>query len=109
MDANIANIKKLDEIWTADNKKLGLVKDLYHRPEEEVDPAVEYYASYLEVENFEYGSDYYVPTDFIDERDEATGAVKLKVSFAKVMDRTWFRMPDFIARGRAQKTELQRK
>jgi hypothetical protein len=102
-----ANIKKLDEVWTSDDKKLGVVQALFHRPEEEVDPAVKYYASYVEVENFMYGSDYFVPTDFIAGRDEGTDVIRLEVSFKEVMERTWFRMPDFIARGRARKEKLQ--
>ncbi len=61
------DIKKLDEVWTADAKKLGLAQQLFHR-QDEVNPDLQLYASYLEVENFEYGEVFYVPTDFVADR-----------------------------------------
>jgi hypothetical protein len=99
------SIKKLEEIWTAEGKKLGLAKYLYHR-QNEINPKLQLYARYLEVENFEYGDDYYVPTDFIEGRDPESGKISLSVSFDEVMKRTWFRMPDFIAHGDSRREEL---
>lgn len=47
-------IKKLDEVWTADSQKLGLAQYLFHRTKE-IDPDLQYYASYLEVEDYQFG------------------------------------------------------
>ncbi|NIT55781.1 MAG: hypothetical protein GWN00_05955, partial [Aliifodinibius sp.] len=65
-------ISKLEEVWTADDKKLGVANAIYHRLEG-INPELKYYASYLHVQNFDYGDDYYIPTDFIEGRDEETG------------------------------------
>ena len=62
-------IKKLDTVWTSDQKKLGLVQNLFHR-EDEVDPDLLLYATYLEVSNYDYGEIYYVPTEYISEQDQ---------------------------------------
>lgn len=101
-------IKKLDEVWTKDEKKLGLAQELYHRLDG-INPDLLYYASYLEVESFEYGITYFVPTDFIAPRDAEGERVMLTVSLEKVMKRTWFVMPDFIVRGEARKEALEEK
>ena len=90
------DIKKLDEVWTADEKKLGLAQQLFHR-QDEVNPDLQLYASYLEVENFEYGEGFYIPTDFITGRDPELGRLLLSVTIDQVMNHTWFRMPDFVA------------
>ncbi|MDX1614340.1 MAG: hypothetical protein R3300_08525 [Candidatus Promineifilaceae bacterium] len=98
-------IRKLDEVWTADDKKLGLAQKLYHR-EGQSDPKLKLYGSYLEVESFDYGDDYYVPTDFIEGRDAEAGRVYLSVKLQKVLENTWSRLPDFIARGNRQEEAL---
>jgi hypothetical protein len=90
------DIKKLDEVWTVDEKKLGLAQQLFHR-QDEINPEQKLYASYLEVENFEYGEGFYVPTDFISGRDPISGHILLSVTTDQVMNQTWFRMPDFVA------------
>lgn len=101
------NFRKLDEVWTADSKKLGSAYRLFHR-EEEINPALQYYASYLEVESYEYGETYYVPTDFIAGRDES-GKVTLTVTLGEVLRRTWLRMPDFVAQGQDRREALPEK
>ena len=90
--------KKLDKVWTSDDKLLGLGQRLFHR-EEGVDPDLLLYKSYLEVENYELGATYFVPTDFIDEPNNEDGDLRLSTSFREVLERTWARMPAFIARG----------
>ena len=65
-----------------------------------------YYASYLEVESFEYGATYFVPTDFIAPREPESGRVTLTVTLQEVMEHTWFVMPDFILHGEARKETL---
>ncbi len=90
------HIKRLEEVWTVDQKKLGLAQRLFHR-QDEVNPDLQLFASYLEVENFEYGEGFYIPTDFISGQDPESGHLLLAVTRDQVMNRTWFRMPDFIA------------
>jgi hypothetical protein len=90
------NIKKLDEVWTVDEKKLGLAQKLFHR-QDGVNPNLQLYASYLKVENFEYGESFYIPTDYISGRDPVSGHLRLSVTNDQVMNHTWFRMPDFVA------------
>ena len=100
------NIKKFEETWTADGKKLGLTQSLFHR-ENEIKPTLQLYASYVEIADFEYGEVFFVPTDFITARDvDDEGGLKLTVKYDEVMNRTWFRMPDFIAFGQSRKEEL---
>ena len=91
-------INKLEEVWTADDKKLGVANAIYHRTEG-VNPELRYYADYLHVQNFEFGDDYYIPTDFIAGRDDMTGHLKLQDTFQKVLNNTWTRMPEFILHG----------
>lgn len=90
------DIKKLEEVWTAEDKKLGLAQQLFLR-QGEVNPELQLYAAYLEVENFDYGEGFYIPTDFISGRDQETGHLILSVTIDQVMNNTWFRMPDFVA------------
>jgi hypothetical protein len=99
------SIKKLEEVWTADNQKLGLAQNLYHR-KEDINPDLQLYASYLEVGDYDLGLDFFIPTDFIQGRDKESGKTMLSTSKQQVMKRTWFRMPDFIAQGKAQKESL---
>ena len=99
------SINKFEEIWTADDKKLGLAQYIFHR-QDEINPDLQLYASYLEVENFEYGEAFFVPLDFISDRDPDSGKISLTVSYDEAMKRTWFRMPDFVIHGESPKEEL---
>jgi hypothetical protein len=101
-----ANIKKLEETWTADGKKLGLTQSLFHR-EKDIKPDLQLYATYLEIEDYEFGEVFFVPTDYIAPREaDDDGGLRLIVKYDEVMKRTWFRMPDFIAFGQSRKEEL---
>jgi hypothetical protein len=99
------DIHKLDAVWTSDEKRLGLAQHLFHR-EHDINPDLQLYASYLEVGNYDYGEVYYVPTDFIAGQESHTGNIKLSVSFDHALKRTWFRMPEFVARGEARQQQL---
>lgn len=106
--AMIVTIHNMDEVWTSDNLKLGVAHSLYYRPEEQVRPADQLYAAYLGVMNFELGDDYYVPTDFLQrvdaEQDQAR--LELTVPMKAVMDRTWSRAPEFVAKGLGRRVPL---
>ena len=82
-------VKKLDVVWTSDGQKLGLGQRIFHRSHG-VDPANLLYESYLEVENFELGSTYFVPTDFIDDSEVEPGSLQLSKTFDEVQERTWY-------------------
>ena len=94
-------INKLDEVWTADKVRLGLADKVYRR-EEDVDPRLELYESYLEVENFDLGYTYYVPFEFIKPSTEGQEAIQLTVDFKEVLEKTWSRIPHFVARAAAK-------
>ncbi len=96
-------INKLDEVWTADHIRLGLAERIFHR-EEGVNPDLELYGSYLEIENFDLGYNIYVPLDFI--HDHETMGVGITVTFEDVQRNTWSRTPNFIAHGEARTEEL---
>ncbi len=98
-------ISKLEEVWTADDKKLGVANAIYHRLEG-INPELKYYASYLHVQNFDYGDDYYIPTDFIEGRDEETGRLSLNRKFQEVLENTWTRMPEFVLQGNGRIEKL---
>lgn len=98
-------IKRNDEVWTADEKQLGIAKAVFHRTDE-VNPALRLYASYLEVEDFNFGENFYVPTDFIDEGPAGAGRIEIKKKRDEAMQLLWFRMPDFVAKGNYRKEAL---
>lgn len=98
-------ISKLEEVWTADDKKLGVANAIYHRLEG-INPELKYYASYLHVQNFDYGDDYYIPTDFIEGREEETGRLSLNRKFQEVLENTWTRMPEFVLQGNGRIEKL---
>jgi hypothetical protein len=98
-------IKMLEEVWTADDKKLGVANAIYHRLEG-VNPKLRYYADYLHVQNFDYGDDYYIPSDFIKGRDEKTGLIVIEKTFQQVLQNTWTRMPEFILHGNGRIEKL---
>lgn len=98
-------VKKLDEVWTADGKKLGLAQQLFHRLDE-INPDLQLYASYLEVENYDYGEVFYIPTDFIDESPGESNRLTLTLTRDKILQRTWFRMPNFVASNQARRELL---
>ena len=99
------NINKLDEVWTADEKKLGLAQNIFHRLED-INPDLQLYATYLVVENYEFGEVFYVPTDFISEPQEESQRLILSLTRDQILNRTWFRMPNFVASDQARKESL---
>jgi hypothetical protein len=100
-------IKMLDEVWTSDDRPLGFAQRLYHR-RGQIDPDLLLFASYLLVANYQFGDDYYVPTDFIAGRDPASGRVALSVTAAEALRRAWSRQPDFVAFNDALEEPLPR-
>ena len=99
------DIQKLDQVYTKDNQHLGAAHRLYHRINE-VRPEWQYYATYLQVDSFALGDNFFVPTEFVAGRDSQTGHIMLTVTERKVENKTWTRRPDFISRGEARQEEL---
>lgn len=98
-------INKRDQVFTEDNRLLGAANRLYHRTAE-VRPGWKHYETYLLVESFTQGNSFYVPTDFIGERDPQSGHIRLMVTGRTVENKTWTRRPDFILHGEARQEEL---
>ncbi|MFN2189144.1 MAG: hypothetical protein ACK2T3_10295 [Candidatus Promineifilaceae bacterium] len=98
-------MKKLQTIWTSDDRKLGLAQRLFHRIEG-VEPKVLLYGTYLQVENFELGSTYFIPTDFLIEEASEEGKLRVSKTFQEIQQLTWFRMPTFIASGKGREEPL---
>jgi len=98
-------IRKLDQVYTQDNRHLGVAQRLYHRITD-IRPEWEYYATYMLVNSFAFGDDFYVPTDFVAGRDPQTGHIMLTVTGRNVETNSWTRQPDFVLRGEARQEEL---
>lgn len=99
------NINYHDEVWSKDEKKLGVANLIYHRPEG-VDPHLKYYDSYLHVEDYDLGLVYFIPTDFIAEIDDDQRVILSKTR-KEVLHNTWDRKPGFVAGGHADVVSLE--
>jgi len=97
--------KKYDKVVTADDVGLGELMRIHHR-QEDINPELQLYASYLEVWSINFGGHIYVPTEFIDEYDEAASTISLTETKHIVQQETWDRMPSFIAGRKSQRQEL---
>ncbi|MFQ5434217.1 MAG: hypothetical protein ACE5FD_05005 [Anaerolineae bacterium] len=53
--------------------------------------------------SFEIGDDDYILTDFI---AQTNGKVTLSVTMQAVLEKTWTRVPNFIAAGKGEKEDL---
>ncbi len=99
-------IKFHDPVTTSDGHKLGLAQRIYIKPEDtELDNEI--YPSHLKVFDFEVGDDLYIPTAFIDSREENDG-VKLSLTLEQVQEQTLSREPRYIAYDVATKQELEK-
>lgn len=98
-------IRKLDEVWSSDEKLFGLAQHIFMR-EEGADPDLLLYEGYLEVENYDLGEIFYVPLDFIASRDDKEEKVLVSATFTEALRQTWTRIPHFVARGAGRKEEL---
>lgn len=97
--------KKYDKVVTADEVPLGELVRIHHR-QEEINPELQLYASYLEVWSIDFGGHIYIPTEFIDEYDEAARTVYLTETKHTVQRESWDRTPSFIAGRKSQRQEL---
>ena len=97
--------KKYDKVATVDEVVLGELRRIHHR-EEEVNPELRLYASYLEIWSTEFGGHTFIPTDFIDEYDAQTRTIYLTETLSTVQKESWDRTPSFIAGRKSRKEEL---
>ena len=98
-------MRKLDAIWTSDDQKLGLAQRLFHRLED-AEPENLLFETYLEIENYDLGSNYFVPTDFIDVSEGTEAELVVNKTFQEIQELTWFRMPAFVAAGKGREESL---
>jgi hypothetical protein len=96
---------KYDKVITADDVLLGELLRIHHR-QEDVNPELRLYASYLEVWSIELGGHTYVPTDYIDEYDPNAHKIFLTEKMNTVQSETWDRAPSFVAGRHSRKEEL---
>ncbi len=101
------NIRYYDEVWSADDKKLGVAMSVRHRPDDP-DPDLKYYDAYLEIQDFNLGMSYFIPTEFISDRDQESGRVEVEQTQRSVLNNTWYRRPRFVAAGEGRREELPR-
>lgn len=99
-------VRDRDEVWSSDNYKLGVARAVHYRPPEEVNPQEQLYTAYLEVVSYELGDDLFVPTEFLGERDATSGRVTVTVPLKVIMHRTWWRAPEFVAKGFGREVRL---
>lgn len=99
-------IKRQDRVETADAYLLGVARNLHYRPEEEVNAGDQLYSVYLEVNNYELGDDFFVPLEFVLDRDPETKTVTLDATMKEALQLTWSRMPEFVALIRGRKELL---
>ena len=91
-------LKRFTDVFTADGVHLGGAVRIHFRPEDEVDPGLKLWGSYLEIFADELGEHIFVPTDFVDEFDTEANQVILSVDESVVERETWNNIPDFVAR-----------
>lgn len=94
-----------DTIMTADEQVVGKAQRLYHYDGEEF-AEVQGFTHFLKVFNFETGDDFYIPTEFISDRNAASSTIKLSIPFREIQTRTLSRKPRSIAYDLATVEEL---
>lgn len=100
-----SEIKHLDMVFTKNDEKLGKAIALFSRREDdEVNPALKLYGTYLEIANEDLGDVFFVPTDFI--ASTAAGKVNLSIDMKTIQTETFTRKPQFVAWGHAVKQDL---
>ncbi|WP_420644146.1 hypothetical protein [Candidatus Leptofilum sp.] len=97
--------KKYDKVVTADDVVLGDLLRIHHR-EEDVNPELRLYASYLEVWSVDLGGHIYIPSEYIEEYDAAARTIYIAETLSVVQQETWDRAPSFIAGRQSRKEEL---
>lgn len=95
------HVTDLEPVYTQDGHHLGEAHRLHHRIHD-INPDLEQYDTYLHVISFAGGESYYIPTDFIIGYVENTEDILLSVTMQEIMNRTWFRLPTFVALGDEQ-------
>jgi hypothetical protein len=100
------DVRGRDEVWTSDGVKLGVARAVHYRPPQDVNPEEQLYAAYLEVVNYELGDDLFIPTDFLEPRDDDANRIYVKFPMKTVMQRTWWRAPEFVAKKLGREVRL---
>lgn len=94
-----------DMVKTSDGQTLGYVKALYRQPDPSmIDPQLKLFAEYLEVVNLDLADDFYIPKDYVAEKEQTH--LILEMTHEAVMNNTLSRAPQFIAHGQAESIAL---
>lgn len=99
------DVKFHEPVITKDGEKLGVAQRLYIKQDDE-EVETQTVESHLKVFDFATGDDYYIPTGYIDARDSE--GVKLSIKFQTVLNRSYSRLPRYIAYESMTVTELDR-
>lgn len=100
-----SDMRKYDKVATADGIEIGDLLRLHHR-EEDVNPDLRLYATYLEVWSLSMSGHFYIPMEYVDEHTSQPGQIMLTVPLATVQNETWDRTPSFIAGRLSRREEL---
>ncbi|MFZ1396878.1 MAG: hypothetical protein WAS33_08275 [Candidatus Promineifilaceae bacterium] len=87
-------------VWTADGHDIGYAIRLHHR-QNDANPGLKLYGSYLELFSILLGGATYIPTDFICNYDATDSKLLLSVTLEDIAKETWERTPAFIAHHQA--------
>lgn len=92
-------------VWTADGHYIGYAIRLHHR-QNEVNPDLKLYGSYLGLFSMLFGGTTYIPTDFIRDYDPAENKLILSITVEDIAQETWDRTPSFVAWGEETREPL---
>ena len=87
-------------VWTADSHDIGYAIRLHHR-QNDINPDLKFYGSYLELFSILLGGATYIPTDYIRNYDPVDNKLLLSVTLKDIAKETWDRTPSFIAHHQA--------
>lgn len=99
------NLRRGTAVRTADDHDIGYAIRLHHR-QNDVNPGLKLYGSYLELFSILLGGATYIPTDFIRNYDPADKKLVLSVTLKDIAKETWDRMPSFVAHRQATTESL---
>ena len=98
-------IKFHEPVFSADNIEIGSAQRIYHVNHEQYGVAIEPYTAYLKIFSFTSGDSYFIPIEFIDERD-APGLLTARLTMKEIERRMLSAMPRPVAYGEAEPEEL---
>lgn len=99
------NMHKGDRVEMVDGRLLGTALSLHHR-QDNINPELKLFATYLKVWSEEISDEFFIPTDFVQTIAPQEKLIILSVDFDTIKHNTWNRLPDFVARAQDVEVEL---